>query len=149
MGQIKLDFYAINYDFCKTNYFSNEKISTFLAIMDYLLHHMLERQMMPEDGFKLLKRILEKHSLQRPPFSILIFDRSDIEKIVDFTLKTFFRHFILYEFSFKPRRELVLKCEPFMNLNFNARQYDLQEMAPVDAEEAERMKGYLSIYQHE
>ena len=55
--------YFINYEFCKEHYFSNEKISTFLAVMDFLLHFMLERQMLPEEGFRLLKRILERHSL--------------------------------------------------------------------------------------
>jgi CRISPR/Cas system CSM-associated protein Csm2 small subunit len=125
MEQILLDFHYINYEFCKDNQFSNEKISTFLAIMDFLLHYMMDRQMLPEEGFKLLKKVLERHSLQRPPFSMLIFDQSDIQKIIDFTLKTFFRHFSLYEFSFKPRRELVLKCEPFIVEKFNAEQHDL------------------------
>ena len=37
MEQLMLDFHYINYEFCKDNSFSNEKISTFLAIMDYLL----------------------------------------------------------------------------------------------------------------
>ena len=77
----------------------------------------------------------------------MIFEKADIEKIVDFTLKTYFRHFSLYEFSFKPRRELILKCEPFLNTNFNTELCDLGEMTQLDDEEAERMKGYLSIYQ--
>ena len=74
MEQIMLDFHYINYEFCKDNAFSNEKISTFLAIMDYLLTLMMERQMLPEQGLKLLKQGLERHSLQRPPFSIQIFE---------------------------------------------------------------------------
>lgn len=80
--------------------------------MDYLLHSMLDRQLTNEDGFKLLKNILERHSLQRLPYSMLIFDAKDIKSIIEFALSTFFRHFSLYEFSFKPRRELILKCEP-------------------------------------
>lgn len=87
---------------------------------------MLERQMLPEEGFKTLRRILERHSLQRPPFSILIFDENDVREISAFVLKTFLRHFSLYEFSFKPRRELILKCEPFMNQEFNAELCDLE-----------------------
>ena len=63
MEQIMLDFHYINYEFCKDNQFSNEKTSTFLAIMDFLLHHMLDRQLLPEEGFKMLKRILERHSI--------------------------------------------------------------------------------------
>lgn len=143
MEQILLDFHYINYEFCKDNQFSNEKISTFLAIMDFLLHYMMDKQLLPEEGFKLFKRTLERHSLQRPPFSMLIFEHSDIHKITEFTLKTFFRHFSLYEFSFKPRRELVLKCEPFLNTKFNFEQCELGEMQPLDEAEAERMKGYL------
>ena len=61
--QIMLDFHYINYEFCKENAFSNEKTSTLLAIMDFLLQYMLERQILPEEGFKILKRILERHSL--------------------------------------------------------------------------------------
>ena len=41
--QIMLDFHYINYEFCKENAFSNEKTSTLLAIMDFLLQYMLER----------------------------------------------------------------------------------------------------------
>ena len=63
MEQIMLDFHYINFEFCKDNQFSNEKTSTFLAIMDFLLHHMLDRQLLPEEGFKMLKRILERHSI--------------------------------------------------------------------------------------
>jgi hypothetical protein len=108
---------------------------------------MLERQLIQEEGFRLLKKALERHSLQRPPFSILIFDEQDISKIADFTLKTFFRHFTLYEFSFKPRRELILRSEPFLTEKMNAQQVDLGEMVPVEGEELERMKHYLNVYQ--
>ena len=78
---------------------------------------------------------------------MLIFEQSDIQKIVDFALKTFFRHFSLYEFSFKPRRELVLKCEPFLNTKFNFEQCDLGEMQPLDETEAERLKSHLQVFQ--
>ena len=108
---------------------------------------MLERQLLQEEGFRLLKKALERHSLQRPPFSILIFDEQDIAKITDFTLKTFFRHFTLYEFSFKPRRELILRSEPFLTEKMNAQQVDLGEMISVEGEELERMKHYLNVYQ--
>ena len=114
--------------------------------MDFLFHYMLERQLLPEEGFKILKRLLERHSLQRPPFSILIFEQADIQQIAAFTLKTYFRHYSLYEFAFKPRMELVLKCEPFLNNKFNADLPSLNEMTAVDAEEAERLKVYLGVF---
>ncbi len=43
MDVLLLDFHYINYEFCKENQFSNEKVSTFLAIMDFIFHYMLER----------------------------------------------------------------------------------------------------------
>lgn len=80
---------------------------------------------------------------------MLIFEKEDISKIIDFTLKNFFRHYSLYEFSFKPRRELVLKCEPYLNTKFNAELRELEEMQPVDGEEAEKIKSYLSLFQND
>ncbi len=40
---LKLDFHYINYNFCKENYFSNEKTSTLIALLDSVLTRMLER----------------------------------------------------------------------------------------------------------
>jgi hypothetical protein len=77
----------------------------------------------------------------------LIFDPiKDIPAILAFTLKTLFRHYSLYEFSFKPRMELVLKCEPFLNLETNASLCKLNEMNLVETEEAEKLKVYLGLY---
>lgn len=42
---LRLDFHYINYIFCKENYFSNEKTSTLIAMLDSLLTRMLEKQL--------------------------------------------------------------------------------------------------------
>ena len=42
--------------------------------------------------------------------------------------------------------ELVLKTEPFLNTQFNAELSKLDNMVPVDQEEAERLKVYLGVY---
>lgn len=42
---LRLDFHYVNYTFCKENYYSNEKTSTLLAMLDSLLQTMLERQL--------------------------------------------------------------------------------------------------------
>ena len=59
-----------------------------------------------------MKEILARHSCQRPPFSILIFSQEEIAAIMDFMLKTYFRHFSLYEYSFKPKVDLLLMTVP-------------------------------------
>ena len=83
-----------------------------MAIMDFILHTMIKRQMQPEDGTKLLKQILQKHVLQRPPYSIFIFTEHECLDLVNSMMRTFFRHYSLYEYSFKPKVELVLNTIP-------------------------------------
>jgi hypothetical protein len=42
--------------------------------------------------------------------------------------------------------ELVLKCEPFLNNNFNAPLSKIDEMTQLESDEAEKFKVYLSLY---
>ena len=50
VDQVILDFHFINYEYCRQSSFSNEKVSTFLAIMNFLLHSMVKHQMQHEKG---------------------------------------------------------------------------------------------------
>lgn len=70
---LRLDFHCINYNFCKKHQYSNEKVSTMLAVFDFVFNRMLEKQLKPENGLKLLKDLLRNHSIQRPPYQIFIF----------------------------------------------------------------------------
>ena len=63
----------------------------------------------------MLKEHLKNHSIHRPPYQIFIFSDAEVEKIIQFSLCTFLRHFSLYEFAFKPRIELVLRSDPVFN----------------------------------
>ena len=40
---LKLDFHYMNYVFCKKHQYSNEKVSTMLAILDMVFNKMLEK----------------------------------------------------------------------------------------------------------
>ena len=60
---LKLDFHYMNYVFCKKHQYSNEKVSTMLAILDFVFNKMLEKQLKPEIGLKLLKDLLGNHSI--------------------------------------------------------------------------------------
>jgi hypothetical protein len=42
--------------------------------------------------------------------------------------------------------ELVFKTEPFLNNKFNADLCGLDEMIPVEAEEADKLKVYLGVF---
>lgn len=73
---------------------------------------MIKKQLQIEEGIKMLKQILKKHTLQRPPYSIFIFNEEEAKDIVNFMLRTFFRHYSLYEYSFKPKIDLILMTLP-------------------------------------
>ena len=72
----------MNYGFCKDHSFSNEKVSTLLAILDHVFQRMLEKQLKPEIGLKLLKDHLSDHSIQRPPHKIFIFTDEEVDAII-------------------------------------------------------------------
>ena len=61
VDQLILDYHYINYTFCQEKSYSNEKVSTFLAIMNFILHTMIKNQLPVEEGIKMLKGILAKH----------------------------------------------------------------------------------------
>jgi len=73
---------------------------------------MIKKQLQSEEGVKMLKQILKKHTLQRPPYSIFIFTGEEASDIINFLLRTFFRHYSLYEYSFKPKIDLILMTMP-------------------------------------
>lgn len=81
---------------------------------------MTKKQLPVEEGVKMLKDILSRHVLQRPPYSILIFNAAESNEIINFMLRTFFRHYSLYEYSFKPKVELVLMTIPRDSVNKQA-----------------------------
>ena len=142
---LKLDFHYMNYVFCKDKQFSNEKTSTLLAIFDTVLQRMLEKSLNTQQGFKMLKQHLMDHSIQTPPYAILIFTQGEIKAILEFALATFLRHYSLYEFAFKPRVDLILRSDPIINTNFNSKLESLDEMEVVDKTEVERLKAFLGL----
>ena len=78
VDQLILDFHCINLSFCKSKQFSNEKISTLLGIMDFILKTMIGKQLTVERGLDMLKEILSRHDCHRPPFCILIFSKEEV-----------------------------------------------------------------------
>ena len=118
-----------------------------LAIIDSVFATMLEQMLKPEMGLKMLRDHLMDHTIQRPPFAIFIFTEQEVQRIIDFAMSTFLRHFSLYEFAFKPRVELVLRSDPMINIKFNAELNKLDDMQEVDDADAEKMKAFLGSMQ--
>jgi len=115
VAHIILDFHFNNYQFALQNSFSNEKVSTFLSIMDHIFDVSLRKHMGSESAFKYFKEIMLRHSIQRPPHSLSIFSLSDVKLITDFAISSFFRHYLMYEYAIEPRVELVLETDGFFS----------------------------------
>ena len=54
---------------------------------------------------------LERHNIQRPPFSEAVLTLGDTSIILDFALTTYFRHFKLYQYTFTKQQLLDVKFE--------------------------------------
>lgn len=75
LNELILDFHYNNYYFTQEQNFTNEKLSTVVAIFDYVMHHSLKNKLSDEGSFKIFKRIMERHSLQKPPSCLAIFSQ--------------------------------------------------------------------------
>jgi hypothetical protein len=107
--EIVLDFYQNNLNFCISSGFSLVKTSTFLNITDYLFTTSIHSKLTNSASFELFKKLLLKHSIQRSPQSIAIFNLDDVKRITDYILKTFLRHLSLYQYTFTPQYNIYLQ----------------------------------------
>jgi hypothetical protein len=95
------DFHFYNYAFCKDNAFSAEKTSCFVSIVGRVVQaDQGTNTGNVGDSFALFKNLLLKHSVERPPYSVGIFSPTDVGKITDYIMNSYYRHFNLYKFIF-------------------------------------------------
>ena len=52
---------------------------------------------------------VQRHSIQRPPFAEAVFSLPESERVLDYGLRTYFRHFALYKYNFTSEPRLDLK----------------------------------------
>lgn len=76
---------------------------------------MLEDRLDEDTSFKNFKELLLRHSVQRPPHSLAIFNLDDVKKINDFVLDNFYRHYSMYKYALTVQDNLVLKTEQMFN----------------------------------
>ncbi|XP_078064770.1 cilia- and flagella-associated protein 119, partial [Mustelus asterias] len=60
------------------------------------------------DCFHYFRELLFCHSVQRPPFSVELFNGDQVKFITDYILETYFRHFKLYKYAFTPQIRMDL-----------------------------------------
>ena len=109
---IELDLFSYAILFCKKQQFSQEQLSAFFSILKSV-HAMCSST--PYDNLQetslFFRDLLLRHSVQRPPFSCLLFSLPQVKAITDYVLATYFRHFKMYKFAFTERVQLSLSLQ--------------------------------------
>mmetsp|Transcript_4902 Transcript_4902/g.9218 ORF Transcript_4902/g.9218 Transcript_4902/m.9218 type:complete len:135 (-) Transcript_4902:536-940(-) len=82
-----VDFHFYNFSFCKDEAFDERKTSTLMSILnDMFLHDMTtsDPANTMSQSFNKFKGEVLRHSVERPPKSIKIFEREEVGKILKF-----------------------------------------------------------------
>ena len=112
--EILLDFHFYNVAFSKAQGFSAIKTAAFCGIMQRLLDEdMKAAHRDVRQSFARLKELVLEHSVERPPWSVGIFEEDDIDPMMDHAANSYFRHFRLYRINLSARVQLELEqCAP-------------------------------------
>ena len=140
--ELLLDFHYINYQFTKEQGFTNEKVSTFLAICNYTQFNCLENKSGPKEAMNLFTELMTRHSSQKPPMSIALFTLNDQQASQKFFLNSFYRHFPLYEYAFKPRVELTLQTHKYAIFN-KVPSLDMNGVQEIDPQLDPRLAKFI------
>ena len=98
---IEVDLYAYTFLFGKKQEFSAAQLSTLLTIIKRL-HVMCISTVFDNQSASLtyFQELIVQHSVNRPPFSICVFNPNEVKHINDYVLTTYFKHFKLYKYAF-------------------------------------------------
>lgn len=101
-------FYAIRLS--KDNQFTPEQCSILFTLLRLTHEEAIKNPHSTLNGvFSCFREMLERHNVQRPPFSEAVFTLDQTATILDFALKTYFRHFKLYKYAFTNQQYLSVK----------------------------------------
>ncbi len=146
--KILIDFYFHNIVFAKKAGMENDKISGYFSIM----RDVHERGMDPDvtliDSFTYFKKLLVKHSVHRPPFSIELFSLEDVKKLSSYTHSTYYRHFKMYQYAFCKKQKATFESFsqrqlnelPFVTLPLVDAKSE-EELAQIAEEEQKRVES--------
>ncbi|XP_065830548.1 cilia- and flagella-associated protein 119-like [Oscarella lobularis] len=108
-SEIVVDLYFYALQFAEEMKFSREQTSAFFSIVKATHHKCIET---PFDNmqatFDFFKELVLCHSVRRPPYSVGLFNPDQVQKVMDYVLRTYFKHFKMYKFAFTPKVRLDL-----------------------------------------
>lgn len=98
---VELDMYIYAFLFGIKEEFSAAQLSTLLSIVKRLhakcISSVFDNQ---SDSLQYFQQMVVQHSVRRPPFSLCVFSPSEVKKINDYMLTTYFKHYKLYKYAF-------------------------------------------------
>ncbi len=146
--ELLLDFHLNNLRFVKhTMNFSDEKVSTILGIMNHTLLTALLNNMSQRESLQIFRALMKVHSFPRPPDSIGLFGKEDNEVLEEFFLKTFYRHFPLYETAIKQKAELTLRTHQVIEVGRPGQASISGDMKEAGVEDAPVLVQLLAAHQ--
>lgn len=108
--EILLDFHFYNVAFARDQGFTIGKTAAFCGIMKKLLDEDMEAAHRDvRQSFERLKELVLEHAVERPPWSVGVFDEADINPILNHAANSYFRHFRLYRINLSSRVQLELE----------------------------------------
>lgn len=114
-----------------------------MELMYYMLQLLRETRHSNDESFEIYKELLLRHSVQRPPHSLAIFNLDDVKRIDNFTAESFYRHFDIYLYTLTPKHMLVLETQRmFTQKDQPLIKLDAAKIVP--AREIEDLKQYFS-----
>ena len=107
--------------------------------MHYLMKQLVIERLSEEASFNNFKELLLRHSVQRPPHSLAIFNLDDVKKIDAFVLDSFYRHYEMYKYALTVQDNLVLKTNELYS-HSDPKNTDLAEGKLIPAREIEDLR---------
>lgn len=100
---IQLDLMTHTLDQAQAWQLSDAKTSALFSIVKHVHQQAVQQRLVIDRSFTQFKDVLLRHSVQRPPFSLGIFNLEEARQITDWMLITYFTHFKLYQYAFTSR----------------------------------------------
>ena len=97
---ILLDFYSFLVHFSRKSSFTAEKASCFLSVAKRVHDASVTQVLTMANSLALLKNLLLKHSVHRPPYSVGVFTLKELQLVTEYMVQTYYKHYNLYQFVY-------------------------------------------------
>lgn len=104
---IEADLFSYAFLFGLKEKYSPAQLSTLITIMKNV-HVLCVSPMFDNhsEALSYFQKLVIQHSVNRPPFSVQIFNPNEVKNLNEYVLSTYFKHYKLYKYAFTRRVHL-------------------------------------------